>query len=207
MPMPYDNPQDRWEIIDRVGTVTLEYGPYWRIVRASKSGAMGSGLGSDEVAARERWARLLDQARCRECGDPPFGNWQKDCAAEMESRSLCFWCNSWTNTLAKTDALTAIVDGYYYHVGEEERSIARRCGWPLVNGRLRGDYRHVLGHSGSEFRIRFDDGRVVTTTNLWAGGEIPEHFRDRLPNNAVFLQCEPSGYVGYGSASFAEVVR
>ena len=44
------------------------------------------------------------------------------------------------------------------------------------------------GFGGAEHRIRFDDGRVVTTTNLWHQGEIPNEYRDRLPNNAHWVR-------------------
>ena len=61
------------------------------------------------------------------------------------------------------------VDGRLYWIGEER-----------VTGMPRGCY-------GEKFRIRFHDGREITTTNLWVNGEIPAEFRAELPDNAVFL--------------------
>ena len=43
------------------------------------------------------------------------------------------------------------------------------------------------GMSGAWNTIQFDDGRIVKTCDLWHQGEIPECYRDRLPNNAKFL--------------------
>ena len=43
-----------------------------------------------------------------------------------------------------------------------------------------------LGFGGEEFTIRFYGraGRVARTRNLWTQGEIPERFREMLPDNA-----------------------
>jgi hypothetical protein len=44
------------------------------------------------------------------------------------------------------------------------------------------------GHGGARFVIETADGTRVVTTNLWYQGEVPEHFRDRLPDNARFVE-------------------
>ena len=51
------------------------------------------------------------------------------------------------------------------------------------------------GFGGAEHRIRFDDGRVVTTTNLWHQGTIPEDMREQLPNNAHWVRRIKVEYV------------
>lgn len=43
------------------------------------------------------------------------------------------------------------------------------------------------GYYGQEFKIKYNDGRVITTTNLWLRGEIPAKFRIALKNNAEFI--------------------
>lgn len=40
---------------------------------------------------------------------------------------------------------------------------------------------------GRKFHIQMHDGQVIETTELWHQGTIPEHFRERLPDNANFL--------------------
>jgi hypothetical protein len=50
----------------------------------------------------------------------------------------------------------------------------------------------LQGFGGHLFRLRRDDGRVVTTRNLWAGMTVPPVFRDRLSDNAVFLPDDPA---------------
>lgn len=48
-----------------------------------------------------------------------------------------------------------------------------------------------LGHGGMAFHIQFMDGRFLTSHNLWSQGTIPSDYRDRLPDNAVFLKERP----------------
>ena len=43
-----------------------------------------------------------------------------------------------------------------------------------------------LGHSGRRFWIRFKNDSTLTTNNLWYQGEIPDEFRDELPDTAEF---------------------
>jgi hypothetical protein len=43
------------------------------------------------------------------------------------------------------------------------------------------------GFGGRKFVVRFHDGRVVETENLWMIGPIPEEYRAALPDNAKFV--------------------
>jgi len=194
-------------VLERHGRFTLEHNEeydYFGISheQSPEGGKHGMSLGKDERVAREAWRELLAKSPCRECGEPPFGKYMEPTQSDMEKRGLCFSCNHWTDVVAETKPGRAVIAGFIYSIGEDELSIARRCGWPAAAGRLRSDYRHVLGHGGAEFSIEFFDGSQRTTTNLWAGGQIPDHFRERLPDNARFLKrAEYSAYVGGGSAS------
>ena len=47
---------------------------------------------------------------------------------------------------------------------------------------------YFKGFGGRQFKVKFNDGRVIQTKNMWFQGDIPEEFRDRLSDNAVF-QC------------------
>lgn len=44
-----------------------------------------------------------------------------------------------------------------------------------------------LGHGGRCFWIRFKDGHTLITNNLWFQGEIPDEFREDLPDTAEFF--------------------
>lgn len=57
--------------------------------------------------------------------------------------------------------------------------------WLTIGGvkyPARGD-----GFGGGHFRIKFNDGTVVDTRDLWSGGVIPPAWREKIPNNAEFL--------------------
>jgi len=179
------------EVLERRGSLSLERDltyDYFLIRRASgEGGGMSSSCGKDLAWARQIWTDLLSLAPCVECGDPPFGSWMKQVADEMVARGLCFWCNAWTNTLAELGSDDAVIDGTHYSIGPEPAP---------------GAYRSALGHGGARFEIEFFGGRTVTTTNLWAEGRVPEHFRGRLPDNARFIQrAQHSAFVGAGSAN------
>jgi hypothetical protein len=45
----------------------------------------------------------------------------------------------------------------------------------------------IRGFGGRGFVIKFHDGRIVQTANLWHNGDIPKYLQSYLPDNAVFL--------------------
>ena len=93
---------------------------------------------------------------------------------QLISRQLCFSCNFWCNRCLGTRSPRSVrVDGRHYWIGN------------VCSGDKKSQ-----GFGGRRFVIRFIEGRKVTTTNLWHQGEIPEHFRERLPDNATFLSYE-----------------
>lgn len=109
---------------------------------------------------------------CRECGERDQANFMDPTRSRMLTQQLCFTCLFWTDKVAKSvDPLTARIDGRHYQIGPEAASP-----------------RDQRGFDGARAVIRFADAREVTTTNLWFQGEIPAHFRARLPNNATFLE-------------------
>lgn len=80
--------------------------------------------------------------------------------------SECFSEDFW-NTALDEDAI--IINGCCYH----------DC------GRKDKDYKGFLGYNGREFTIKFNDGRIITTNNLWHNGTVPA---DRnISDNAVFV--------------------
>jgi hypothetical protein len=73
----------------------------------------------------------------------------------------------WEMHYALYDESSVNVRGTHYRIGPEKGKGFR-------------------GFGGGKFVVKFFDGRVVTTTNLWCQGEISPEYRDRLPNNAEF---------------------
>lgn len=56
-----------------------------------------------------------------------------------------------------------------------------------INPDLRPGERGVAGFGGSPATVKFFDGRVVETRNLWSQGVVPAPFRDRLPDDAELV--------------------
>ena len=116
---------------------------------------------------------LRDPITCVECGKIAF---PYQTSGEMQRRMiderLCFNCCFWTEWMCRqNEPETARINGWHYRIGKEMPPT-----YPS----------HLLGSAGRRFAIVFPDGRVVVTHNLWCQGQIPEHFRERLPDNARF---------------------
>lgn len=107
---------------------------------------------------------------CPGCGKSgPHGNYSGPEGKRMVQTGECFTCAFWE--LKATQKHDVVIDDFLYSIGRE----------PGPNSDSRD-----LGMAGRRFDIEFFDGRRVTTRNLWAGGQIPERFRDRIPNTARF---------------------
>ena len=111
--------------------------------------------------------------KCKECGKEirfSYGEYRNE---ELKTEKLCFDCDFWVGYIkrdkTKKDAL--VINGWHYIVGDEDEPGKK-------------DWR---GCGGSKFTIKAFDGREITTTNLWVQGEVPNRFRSRMPDNAVFI--------------------
>ncbi len=112
--------------------------------------------------------------KCNECGKEDYSlsymkGANKTC---MDEKGLCFTCAFWTLKLDLKNPV--VIDGGLY---------SPESG----NG---------PGMAGRRFDIRMPNGEEITTHNLWSQGIIPEHFRDRLPNNAEFMNGAERVQVG-----------
>lgn len=109
---------------------------------------------------------------CVECKQLHKGNWFKETAYRLQLKQLCFGCDYWLGKVNVSSSHRQVrVAGKCYYIGAES-----------------SEDRSGRGFGGRRFLIRFHDGRgEVVTTNLWHNGEIPLLFRDRLPDNAVFI--------------------
>lgn len=132
---------------------------------------------------------------CKECGgkNVPL-TWMEPLRSRMEKNELCFDCQFWHDKMAiADDPNTARIAGQHYIIGP------KRPGVPKA----------YCGFAGNPFCILFYDGRRVETTNLWHQGDIPERFKERLPNNARFLLCvcKKSGLSGKWNSMFLDITR
>jgi hypothetical protein len=91
-------------------------------------------------------------------------------------RGYCSTCRFWLASARQPIAGTVIEDWddgsrHHYYVNPAE---------PIVYT----DLPERLGCGGAPWRIRFFDGRVVETNDLYTQGEIPARFRHMFPPNA-----------------------
>ena len=109
---------------------------------------------------------------CPGCGVAGFWtNYMGNVGIRMKETNECYDCAFWETSARQSHPV--VIDHYVYSIGAEPKP-----------GRRNSDF---LGMGGRRFDIEFFDGRRVTTHNLWAGGLIPERFRDRIPNTARFI--------------------
>ena len=105
--------------------------------------------------------------KCPTCGQE-IGQFHSDEEC-MKRHGECFECSLWRERLPLVgNPDVAIIDGTFYTIGDENDPSPSR------------------GFGGDKFVINFKDGRKVTTTNLWCGGHISEHWKPQFPNNADF---------------------
>ena len=107
---------------------------------------------------------------CRECGKYDKAYYIEERKAEMEERSLCFKCLFWTQYLEDPRQNIVVKGRAYTDAGAVD--LSKRRGF--------------TGFGGSLFTIHFFTGATLKTNNLWHRGDVPGHFRDRLPDNAEF---------------------
>ena len=84
----------------------------------------------------------------------------------------CFTKDFWNQKVArKKDPNQVVINGQVYYIANENAAGER-------------------GFGGAVHYIKFFDGREVRTTNLWANGEMPEEYREKLPDNANWMTKE-----------------
>lgn len=82
--------------------------------------------------------------------------------SDLDDKTLEFWSEKIST---RNDPDVAIIDGNHYIIGGELNK----------------------GFGGRKFTIKFMDGRVVETCDLWHQGKIPESYREVLSDNAKFI--------------------
>jgi hypothetical protein len=155
-------------------------------------GAHTLSFGADRAAAEAELARWEANGRCRECGDVLNDHWIEPVKTHVLTQKLCHDCLHWTGYVnTKSNPRHFVVCGQHY----------------VIEPDLPKNYRGFVGHGGAEFTVRFNDGREVVTRNLWAQGKVPQWFRDRLPDTAVFVargHRNIGAFAGYGGAGSAD---
>lgn len=130
--------------------------------------SISSGSGNLEES-KLSWG--LHNSPCVECGQIFGTNYCEPYKTILKQDSICFGCNHWRDMLKHNgNPNQVVVDHRHFLICPDDD----------------GDSK-FKGFGGSLFKIKFCDGRKAETRNLWCQGDIPEHFKDRLKNNAEFI--------------------
>lgn len=123
---------------------------------------------------RKEASKLLD-FKCSKCGRtavPSHFVWSA--AFDMVDLRMCITCTHW----------------YEFHRGvlahPKKNFMARDNGYTV--GKEKPAWNLSRGFGGALFIIRFSDGNVIESTNLWHRGAVPKAWQEDLPNTAVFLR-------------------
>lgn len=84
-------------------------------------------------------------------------------------KNMCFSCDLWDERSRIENKV--VIDGCCYSIGLETNQENK-----------------YKGYGGRKFKIQMNNSdEIITTTNLWCGGDVPLIFRDRIKDNAKFV--------------------
>lgn len=92
----------------------------------------------------------------------------------LKEKNLCFNCNFWQDKLDRLlsgDHRVFVIGGTMYYHSNDDRDPVRT----------------FRGFGGRKFMIQRLDGEILETNNLWCNGEVPKDFKDKIKDNARFI--------------------
>jgi hypothetical protein len=157
---------------------------------------------SDQEANHAGWFRVAEldawiagqgpvpkhptSATCVECGQPIKDGPRR--AGEL-THGTCAACETWRELVTiRRENRSVRVAGTQYLLGDEPFGEMPYPGPKWIVYRL-WDQRLTVAFTDTRTRVR--EQAQVTSTRLTRLGEIPAHFRARLPDNAVFVGAQP----------------
>lgn len=167
---------------DRKGSTWMKDYDAWHIHHEGKGGAARMLIRADlfrldvaqDFAADYLFGALQERIRCTSCGQLERVEYlNKD---RLVALQLCHGCELWHGRLVHPrERCHAVIGGVWYTVEREPRP---------------GTPDHCKGFGGARFEIEWLDGRRAVTTNLWRGGDVPDHLRADAPDDARFIPGE-----------------
>lgn len=97
-----------------------------------------------------------------------------DIRSIMEETGYCFYCAFWENLYQKNkdNPNWVIIGGY---------------SWILSDIREQDKCSPLLGLGGVRLIAKKDDGTILDGRDWWGQGEVPQHFKDQMPDNAEWI--------------------
>jgi len=120
---------------------------------------------------------MKEEEKCNICGGDYRENYAEgEHLSKILELHLCFTCAFWSLKVENPPAI--IIDGVGYSLGSGKQG----------------------GMGGRRFDIKKNDGETITTNDLWTCGIIPERWREKLKDNAEFINGAKMVKVGDGYA-------
>lgn len=101
--------------------------------------------------------------KCKRCSKDIRLSYGDATNNHLIEKQLCLICDHFDGLIGNS----TVINGQVYSIGEEDAF------WKGMYGRY--------------YKIRYFDGETIETTNLWHRGEVPEYFKNDLPDNAEFV--------------------
>lgn len=119
-----------------------------------------------------REVREPSPSPCRECGGEGYEiAWVPETRNRLLELGVCLSCLHWLEVVEERNG-HVVVDGHAFRPKEDDPDTrVRTGGWGL-------------GCGGAEQHFVLSDGTLLRCCNVWNRGQVPEHFRDRLPDDA-----------------------
>lgn len=151
------------EILDYRPKMLSEGGDFWSLSK-----------GYDTLESLYADNGLSDDLKCTECGGfIKTKGWIPKVGENLKEKGLCHTCNHYQEAIETIhDPRRVIVDGRLYWRKDWNSTAPSHC----------------LGYGGAVHQIKMHSGESYKTNDLWYNGEIPQRFRDRLKDNAVFIK-------------------
>lgn len=113
---------------------------------------------------------------CVHCNKEINFNYMEPTKTKLRELSECFNCNHFMDLFRRPDRSDCIVVQRFDVHGQ-----------PISHYMYGEGGGRRAGFGGDKWTIKYLDGRVVTTTNLWHQGEIPQHLLKYFPINAELV--------------------
>ena len=120
---------------------------------------------------------MPDSIVCKLCGKVQKLYFFLELNNQLKKKQICHSCNFWLEKVNWKSSFLfkphkqVIIKGAHYYIGDQDKTTPSHC----------------RGFGGKKFVIKFFDGTVVETVDLWYQGKIPEMFLEQLPDNAEFV--------------------
>lgn len=109
-------------------------------------------------------------------------------SARQREVGVCDTCDFWLDKWRMRNQNNVIrVDGQHYMFGDhlQDARITQDTTLEMLAKSMKK--KDGLGFGGRGMVIRFNDGRVIITNDLWHQGTIPTRFANVMPNNAEMV--------------------